>query len=83
MALLGLYLANKLPVVLNWTTGPANLAHAANTMDLKHVITSKVFVDRVGIQVAETEYLYMGELRQEIGKFEMLRTLLALRCWRR
>ena len=25
---LGLHLAGKLPVVLNWTTGPANLAHA-------------------------------------------------------
>ncbi len=29
LAFLGLHLAGKLPVVLNWTTGPANLAHAA------------------------------------------------------
>src|SRR5262249_8018780 len=29
VSLLALYLAGKLPVILNWTTGPANLAHAA------------------------------------------------------
>ena len=28
LAFMGLHLAGKLPVVLNWTTGPANLAHA-------------------------------------------------------
>ena len=52
VALMGLYLAGKLPVVLNWTTGPANLAHAAKTMGLQHVVTSKAFIDRVGVQVA-------------------------------
>src|SRR5262249_50598170 len=31
VALMALHLADKLPVVLNWTTGPANLAHAART----------------------------------------------------
>ena len=51
MALLALHLAGKLPVVLNWTTGPANLAHAAEVMKLRHVVTSKAFVDRTGIEV--------------------------------
>src|SRR5262249_30606110 len=40
LALLALYLAGKLPVILNWTTGPANLAHAAKITDLTHVLTS-------------------------------------------
>src|SRR5262249_5970247 len=44
VALLGMYLAGKLPVILNWTTGPANLAHAARLMNLTHVITSKAFI---------------------------------------
>ncbi|HEY3788290.1 MAG TPA: 1-acyl-sn-glycerol-3-phosphate acyltransferase, partial [Urbifossiella sp.] len=43
VALLGVLLAGKLPVLLNWTTGPANLAHAAKIMNLTHVISSKAF----------------------------------------
>ena len=45
-AFLALHLAGKLPVLLNWTTGPANLAHAAQLMGLTHVITSRGFLDR-------------------------------------
>ena len=33
----------KLPAILNWTTGPNNLAHAAKLMGLTHVVTSKAF----------------------------------------
>jgi long-chain-fatty-acid--[acyl-carrier-protein] ligase len=76
-AFLALHLAGKLPVLLNWTTGPANLAHAARVMGLTRVVTSKVFVDRTGIAVEGTEYLFLEELRGGIGKMELLRTLLA------
>jgi long-chain-fatty-acid--[acyl-carrier-protein] ligase len=79
VALLGLYLAGKVPVLLNWTTGPANLAHAAKLMSLRHVVTSKQFVDRTGVQVAGTEYLFLEEMRQKIGKVEGLFTLLKVR----
>jgi long-chain-fatty-acid--[acyl-carrier-protein] ligase len=79
IALLGLYLAGKLPVVLNWTTGPANLAHAARIMKLTHVVTSRQFVDRTGIEVEGTQYLYLEDLRQETGRWELLRTLLQVR----
>jgi acyl-CoA synthetase (AMP-forming)/AMP-acid ligase II/1-acyl-sn-glycerol-3-phosphate acyltransferase/acyl carrier protein len=79
MTLLGLFLAGKLPVLLNWTTGPANLAHAAQTMGLKRVVTSKEFIDRIGVKVEGTENVYLEELRKGIGKVESLRTLLTVR----
>jgi long-chain-fatty-acid--[acyl-carrier-protein] ligase len=78
-AFLALHLAGKLPVVLNWTTGPANLAHAARVMGLTHVVTSRAFIDRTGIEVEGTEYLYLERLRKEMSKFELLRTLLTVR----
>jgi long-chain-fatty-acid--[acyl-carrier-protein] ligase len=78
-ALLALHLAGKLPVLLNWTTGPANLAHAARTMTLKRVITSRAFVDRTGITVEGTDYIFLEDLRKGIGKVELARTLLATR----
>ena len=76
MALLALHLAGKLPVVLNWTTGPAHLAHAAEVMKLRHVVTSKAFTDRTGIEVAGTEYLFLEQVGSGIGTFEKLRMLL-------
>jgi long-chain-fatty-acid--[acyl-carrier-protein] ligase len=78
-ALMGLYLAGKTPVVLNWTTGPANLAHAAATLALRHVVTSKAFIDRTGVKVEGASFLFLEEVRKGIGKFEMLRTLLKVR----
>ena len=78
-ALLALHLAGKLPVVLNWTTGPGNLAHAARIMDLTHVVTSRAFIDRTGIEIEGVEYLHLERIRNEMSKFELLRTLLMVR----
>jgi long-chain-fatty-acid--[acyl-carrier-protein] ligase len=81
MAFLALHLAGKLPVLLNWTTGPANLAHAAKLMNLTHVVTSRRFLDRLHITVDGVENFFLEDLRQGIGKFEMLRTLLKVRLF--
>ena len=58
-----LHLADRLPVLLNWTTGPANLAHAVKTLGVRHVITSKKLIDRLGIQIEGAEYVYLEDLR--------------------
>ncbi len=79
VAFLALQLAGKLPVVLNWTTGAANLAHAARLMGLAHVITSERFIDRTSIRVEGTEYRYLEDLRKQVSKVEQLATLLAVR----
>jgi long-chain-fatty-acid--[acyl-carrier-protein] ligase len=79
LAFLGLHLAGKLPVVLNWTTGPGNLAHAAKLMGLTHVITSKAFIDRAQVQVPGTQFLFLEDVRAGFGKLALLRRLLAAR----
>jgi long-chain-fatty-acid--[acyl-carrier-protein] ligase len=78
-AFLALLLAGKLPVILNWTTGPANLAHAARLMGLTHVVTSRAFIDRTAIEIEDVEYLYLERLRKDMGKIELLGTLLTVR----
>src|SRR5262249_50869880 len=80
-ALLALHWAGKVPVILNWTTGPGGLAHAARTMGLTHVVTSQQFLDRKGVQVEGAQYVCLEEVRQTIGRLELLRTLLAVRLW--
>lgn len=76
---LALHLAGKLPVLLNWSTGPANLAHAVRLMNLTEVVTSRRFLDRSGVVVEGVNYLFLEDLRQQVGRFELLRTLLAVR----
>jgi long-chain-fatty-acid--[acyl-carrier-protein] ligase len=80
-ALLALHFAGKLPVVLNWTTGPSSLAHAAKVMQLTHVVTSRAFIDRSGVAVAGVEYLNLEDLRKTIGKAEGVWRLLTLRLF--
>jgi long-chain-fatty-acid--[acyl-carrier-protein] ligase len=77
-AFLALHWAGKVPVMLNWTTGPQGLAHAARAMGLTHVVTSQLFVDRLGVQVEGTQYVFLEEVRKGIGRWEQLRTLAAV-----
>lgn len=77
--LLGLYLAGKLPVLLNWTTWPANLRHGVRLTGLTHVITSRRLRDRLGLAIEGVQFLDVEDLRQQVGWFERLSTLLAVR----
>ena len=55
----GLHLAGKVPVMMNWTTGPANLAHGIRVTETRRIITSKKLVDRLGIDVAGADYVFL------------------------
>jgi long-chain-fatty-acid--[acyl-carrier-protein] ligase len=79
VAFLALHLAGKLPVLLNWTTGPANLAHAVRLTKLTEVVTSRQFLDRSGVAVEGVDYLFLEDLRRQVSRLELLRTLLAVR----
>ena len=82
VALLALHLAGKLPVVLNWTTGPANLAHAARTLGLSKVLTSRAFADRLGVRVEGADYLFIEDMQSTIGKYELAADAAARARWR-
>ncbi len=79
LASLGLLLAGKVPVLLNWTTGPAHLNHSVKLTGVTHVVTSRALRDRLRIRIDEIEFLDMEDLKAGIGWFERLRTLLAIR----
>jgi long-chain-fatty-acid--[acyl-carrier-protein] ligase len=64
-------------VLLNWTTGPANMAHAVKTLGIRYVITSKKLIDRLGIQIEGAEYLFLEDVRAGISKLEAAMTLLS------
>jgi long-chain-fatty-acid--[acyl-carrier-protein] ligase len=79
VAFFGLHLAGKLPIALNWTTGPVNLEHAVQLTGLTHVITSKAFIDRTNLTVPGAEFVFLEDLRASAGKWELVRRLLAVR----
>lgn len=76
VAFFGLHLAGKIPVMMNWTTGPANLAHGVEVTKVKQIITSKKMIDRLGIEVEGAEYLFLEDIKAGIGKPEALWSLL-------
>lgn len=79
LVLQALHQAGKLPVLMNWTTGPAYLAHAVRLMELTHVVTSRRFMDRAGLTLDGVECIYLEDLRGEIGRLELLGELLKVR----
>jgi acyl-CoA synthetase (AMP-forming)/AMP-acid ligase II/1-acyl-sn-glycerol-3-phosphate acyltransferase/acyl carrier protein len=81
LALMALHLAGKLPVILNWTTGPNNLAHAVKLMHLKRVVTSKAFIDRAHLEVPGTEFVYLEVVRKSVGKREALTALAKMKLF--
>lgn len=70
-------IAGKLPVMLNWTTGPAGLRHATEKLEVSHVVTSKRFMDRLGVEIDGVEMFYLEDVREGISTWEKLRTLIA------
>lgn len=71
-----LQLAGKVPVMMNWTTGPANLAHGVAVTGVKRILTSQKMIDRLGIEVEGADYVFLEDLKASIKKPEALLTLL-------
>ncbi|MEQ8764296.1 MAG: AMP-binding protein [Planctomycetota bacterium] len=72
-------LAGKTPVMLNGTTGRANVQSAAETLGLRHAITGRAVLDHLGWDVEGVEWLELETMRKSITKLELLGGLIARR----
>jgi long-chain-fatty-acid--[acyl-carrier-protein] ligase len=81
MSLFALHIAGKVPVILNWTTGPGNMEHGVKLAGVKRVVTSKKFVDRLHLEVPGAEFVFLENVRGTVGSFEKIRRLLALKLF--
>ncbi|MFB2552627.1 acyl-[ACP]--phospholipid O-acyltransferase [Ensifer soli] len=76
--LLGLMSAGKVPAMMNFTAGAANLRSAATAAELKTILTSRAFVEqaKLGPVVEELgrtlRIVYLDELRETIGRLDKL-----------
>jgi acyl-[acyl-carrier-protein]-phospholipid O-acyltransferase/long-chain-fatty-acid--[acyl-carrier-protein] ligase len=66
----GIVLAGKVPVNLNFTTAPENIAHAARTCGIKTVVTSRQFVRKLENLVIPGKPVYLEDLMRKIGRID-------------
>ncbi|WP_133710963.1 acyl-[ACP]--phospholipid O-acyltransferase [Rhizobium sp. BK313] len=80
--LLGVMSAGKVPAMLNFTAGAANILSACKAAQVKHVLSSRAFVEqgKLGPIIAELEttvnIVWLDELRKTVTTFEKVRGLL-------
>ena len=70
-----MHLAGKIPVMMNWTTGPSGLAHGIEVTGVRTVVSSSRLVDRLGITMEGAEYVFLEDVKKSIKKIEALGVL--------
>jgi acyl-[acyl-carrier-protein]-phospholipid O-acyltransferase/long-chain-fatty-acid--[acyl-carrier-protein] ligase len=81
VVLLSLWLADRIPSVLNYSTGPASLLACARLAGLKKVLTSRTFVSRAGLdlqpmQAAGIQFVFLEDVRAEVSGLARIRATL-------
>lgn len=77
VVLLALWKAGRCPAILNFSTGPAVMLACAQLANLKTILTSRSFISRAkldigALEAAGIQFIYLEELRREIGIFAKL-----------
>lgn len=72
VTLLSLWIAGKVPAILNYSTGPTIMTTCAHLAGLKQIITSKAFVERAHLDLKPLEsagikFLYLEDVRLGIS----------------
>lgn len=84
VTLLSLWAANKIPAILNYTTGPTVMLACVQVAGLKHVVTSRNFLKKAKLDVQPLEQAgvqlhYLEDVRAGIGGAAKFMAL--LRSW--
>ncbi|HXI53548.1 MAG TPA: AMP-binding protein, partial [Candidatus Saccharimonadales bacterium] len=82
--MLGLWFGGRIPALLNYTTGAATMLVCAQLAGIKHVVTSRVFLEKARLQLEPlsaggVQLIYLEDLRETIGWSDGMRALLRAR----
>ena len=83
VTILALHRSSRVPAMLNYTAGPANLVSACKAAQVKTVLTSRAFIEKGRLQKEAaalgevTKLVYLEDVRATIGLGDRLRGLLA------
>jgi acyl-[acyl-carrier-protein]-phospholipid O-acyltransferase/long-chain-fatty-acid--[acyl-carrier-protein] ligase len=84
---LGLISSGRVPAMLNFTAGPANLLNACRAAEIRTIVTSRTFIARgqleqlieglqVGAPGVQVKLVYLEDLRRKIGLLAKIRGML-------
>ena len=83
VTLFGLISAGKVPAMINFTAGAANILSACRAAEVRTVLTSRAFVEQAQLEpvveavAKEVDIVWMDDLRETVGTFDKLRGLLS------
>ena len=85
--LLSLWTVNKIPAILNFSTGIATMLACARLAGLRQIITSRVFLERARLDVqpmkeAGIEFIFLEDVRGSISARARMGALLRVVCGR-
>ncbi len=77
IAYLSVLFAGKIPVMVNWTAGPRNILASLDAVGVKHILTAKPLVDRIGLQGIDLSaisgrFCFLEQFREKISIFRKL-----------
>jgi acyl-[acyl-carrier-protein]-phospholipid O-acyltransferase/long-chain-fatty-acid--[acyl-carrier-protein] ligase len=86
LVLLSLWMNGRIPAILNYTIGPASLLACARLAELRHIITSRKFVERAGLdlsplQASGIELVFIEDVRARISVLDKVKGMLHSRLW--
>lgn len=73
---MALILAQKVPVMINWTTGPRTVHQILESTKVTHIITARGFLDQLQTDLLELQdmFLFLEDLKSELGVFDIARS---------
>ncbi len=83
VTLMSLWHLDRVPAILNYSTGAATMLACCQLADLKQVITSRAFLERARLdlkplQDAGIQFIYLEDLRTQITKGQKFASLLRI-----
>jgi acyl-[acyl-carrier-protein]-phospholipid O-acyltransferase / long-chain-fatty-acid--[acyl-carrier-protein] ligase len=76
---LAAYFQESVPVFLNSTVSKDGLAHALKTTDCQHVITSKLAIKKMNIDLPDTcTPIYLEDIAKSITKVDVIKALISI-----
>lgn len=78
LLILACYMAGKVPVMINWTVGKAHLKFVKKALNLKQILTSWAFIERlanVDLEPVEDDLVMLEDLRNNLPLKDKLKGL--------
>jgi long-chain-fatty-acid--[acyl-carrier-protein] ligase len=73
---MALIMAKKVPVMINWTTGPRTVHQILQGAEVKRIVTARVFLDQLQTDLLELQdmFLFLEDLKSELGLADIARS---------